>query len=157
MYFLKSKGKLPPSLEVPRTGLEYLFMSRAFLRAYMSDQLREMDPLERAVLIPNLIVGNDHGGAEFSFNPIYLEPHEMVGVSLGGSPQQDKGVPQDQWVLLRNIFNKRTEVPYSLSVRFVSSLVLFVVSAYDGSHLVLTTVKPNKLYAQYKKTQEEVR
>jgi hypothetical protein len=156
MYFLKSKGKLPPSLEVPRTGLEYLFMSRAFLRAYMSDQIREMDPLEKAVLIPNLIVGNDHGGAEFSFNPIYLEPHEMVGISVGGSPQQDRGIPRDQWIRITRPFTSQSPAAFS-GFCFMSSLVVFTVSAYDGSHLVLTTVKPNKLYAQYKKTQGEVR
>ena len=157
MYYLKSRLRLPPSLEVPRTGLEYLFMSKAFLRAYMSDQLREMEPLEKAVLIPSLIVGNDHGAAEFDFNPIYLEPHEMVLISVGVMHKPNNGVPQDQWTPLASMFTGIMKDIYTTGTRYMSSLVLFTVSAYYESHLVLTKVKPNKLYAHYKKTQEGVK
>lgn len=136
MYFLKSRLRLPQSLEVPRTGLEYLFMSKAFLRAYMSDRLREMDPLEKAILIPNLIVGNDHGAAEFAFNPIYLEPHEMVGFFTS---------IDTQWIALAKIPKLVEQFP--LAFRAFEYIHITVERPYADNPPILATIHPRKLFA----------
>jgi hypothetical protein len=118
-------------------------MSKAFLRAYMSDQLRDMDPLEKAVLIPNLIVGNSHGAAEFAFNPHHLENSEEVLIVSN---------------LLQHVPICRVhkiDADCFGAVRYLPALILGVEDAYTGEFLTLSTIHPSKLYAEYQKNKKE--